>query len=135
MVDVSEKNSSRRVAVSEGCIKVGKEILHQIEAQTNPKGDVLTVARVAGIMGAKQTDKLIPLCHQITLECVQIDMKICRSTESIIVRAQVECHHKTGVEMESLMAVSITLLTLYDMCKSLNKSIIISNIKLLSKTK
>lgn len=133
MVNVSEKPVVKRIATAQGKIQVGQEVLDGLEKIK--KGDVITVAKVAGIMGSKLTSHLIPMCHQIPLNNVQIDIEVCKKSNSLIVTAQVEALHKTGVEMESLTAVSVTLLTLYDMCKSLNKSMVISEIKLLSKSK
>lgn len=133
MVDISNKPATKRIASAEGRIKVGAEVMSKIESKMIEKGDVLSVARVAGIMGAKQVDKLIPLCHQVSLTHIRIDIE--PFEDSLIVRSVVESVDKTGVEMESLLAVTITLLTLYDMCKSVNKSMIISDVKLLHKKK
>lgn len=133
MVNVCAKRPLRRLARAEGRIIVGEQVLRKLH--NLKKGDVLTVAKVAGLMGAKLTSTLIPMCHQIPLENIAIDIRVCEKSESLIVSSLVEANHKTGVEMESLTAVTITLLTLYDMCKSVNKSMIISGVRLLSKVK
>lgn len=135
MVNINDKKPVRRTALAQGKIIVGRETLDKIYEGSIKKGDILTVAKVAGIMGAKFTSNLIPLCHQIPLDCVDILIKPCNDTESLVVEALVETHHKTGVEMECLTAVSVTLLTIYDMCKSVNKHMIITDIKLLNKLK
>lgn len=137
MVNIGKKPAQKRTAIAEGRILVGQEILIKLsQGQSRmKKGDILSVSRIAGILGAKMTSQLVPLCHQIPLDHVQVDIKACDQTKSLIVRAQVETRHSTGVEMESLTAVSITLLTLYDMCKSDNKSMVITDVRLVSKTK
>lgn len=136
MVDVGHKECTNRQAKAEGKIYVGREILQLIEDKAMSKGDVLSVSRIAGIMGAKQTSALIPLCHQIPLTSVKVDIFACKSSHSLIVKSDVKTsNYHTGVEMESLMAVSITLLTIYDMCKSVSKQMEISAIQLISKTK
>jgi len=136
MVDIGIKTPMKRRAKSQGRIIVGEEILRRIQGQGKmKKGDILTVSKVAGIMGAKHTSQLIPLCHQIPLDNIYIDIESCVDTKSLVVTAEVRAIHKTGVEMESLMAVTITLLTLYDMCKSVEKSMSITDIRLVSKEK
>lgn len=136
MVNIGHKESTCRRAQAEGRIYVGQETIRKIEEQTISKGDVLSVSRVAGILGAKQTYALIPLCHQIPITSVRVDISICKSSSSLLVKSDIETSkYQTGVEMESLMAVSITLLTLYDMCKSISKKMEISAIRLTSKTK
>ena len=135
MVNVSGKERVHRVAVARGSIIVGLEVLDAIGCGEMKKGDVINVSRIAGILGAKRTSSMIPMCHHVPLDHIEVDINECRRTGSLIVEAKVEAHHKTGVEMECLMAVSITLLTLYDMCKSLNKCMQISGLHLVSKTK
>lgn len=135
MVDIGFKIKSKRVAVASGGIQVGDLVLNKLASKSMIKGDVITLSKVAGIMGAKSTSDLIPLCHQIPLNSIDVDIVPCRKTGSLVVTARVEADYTTGVEMESLTAVAVTLLTVYDMCKSVNKSMIISEIKLLSKTK
>ena len=104
-----------------------------MRAQALPKGDVLTVARVAAIQAAKRTDSLIPLCHSLPLDAVDIDFSV--EAERVAIRATVSTSSKTGVEMEALMAVSVAALTLYDMCKAIDKTMVLSGIRVVSKTK
>lgn len=135
MVDVGGKEISERVATAQGRIHVGLGVLEKILDSSMGKGDVLSVSRIAGIMAAKQTDRLIPLCHKVSLDAVSLDIEACRRTGSLIVRSRVKTRDRTGVEMESLVAVSVALLTVYDMCKSQNKSMRISDVELTSKSK
>lgn len=135
MVNVSDKKQVRRVAVASGRILVGNEVLARINSKRIAKGNLIGLSKVAGIMGAKMTSQLIPLCHNIPLDHVQVDIEPCLKSGSLIVTASAQAHHKTGVEMESLTAVSVTLLAIYDMCKSVSKCMIISDIKLVSKEK
>jgi len=130
IVDISEKKITNRIAIAFGAISVSKEIFQQIKLNTNKKGDILTVAKIAGIMAAKNTANLIPLCHGIKLDDIQIDFTMNEKENFISCRAQVKCSEKTGVEMESLTAVSISLLTIYDMCKAISKDMLIYDIKL-----
>lgn len=135
MVDVGSKSIVKRVALARGRIHVGPDIIAMILNQTMKKGDVISVSRIAGIMGAKKTSSLIPLCHQIPLDLIKVDIKVNPEQGYLLVDARAETTYKTGVEIESLMAVSITLLTIYDMCKSTSKHMKITDIELLSKTK
>lgn len=137
MVNVSSKRVIRRVAVAEGRLHVGQRIIDKIIANERvKKGDIITVSKVAGIMAAKATSQLIPLCHQIPLNHVGVEIEPCQQNPgSLLIRATVEACHKTGVEMESLTAVVVTMLTLYDMCKSMNKFMVMSDVKLVSKRK
>lgn len=135
MVNVGEKPRVERIAVARGQILVGQEVLSQINSNSIAKGNVISLSKIAGVMGAKLTSQLIPLCHTIPLDHVNVDVKQCDDSESLIVTASVQAHYNTGVEMESLTAVSVALLAIYDMCKSVNKSMVISNIKLVSKKK
>lgn len=135
MVNVGDKPKVKRVAVARGKIHVGDKVLDRINKDNISKGNVISLSKIAGIMGAKLTSQLIPLCHNIFLDLVEIEIEQCTRSESLIVTAMVQTHSKTGVEMESLTAVSVTLLAIYDMCKSVNKSMVISDIKLLSKQK
>ena len=130
IVDISEKKITNRTAIAYGAISVSKEIFQQIKLNSNKKGDILTVAKIAGIMAAKNTANLIPLCHGIKLDDIQIDFTMNEKENFISCRAQVKCLEKTGVEMESLTAVSISLLTIYDMCKAISKDMMIYDIKL-----
>lgn len=130
MVDVSEKNLTLREAVASGKIFVGAEILAAITAGASTKGDVLGVAQVAGIMAAKRTSELIPLCHPLPFSHCSVKFDILSDEEAIKVRSQVKTTWGTGVEMEALTAVSVALLTIYDMCKALSKSMTIGEIRL-----
>jgi cyclic pyranopterin monophosphate synthase len=132
MVDVSAKADTVRVAVSEGRISMSAEALAAIRDGTSKKGDVLAVARVAGIMAAKKTAELIPLCHPLMLSSVTIDFAFEES--AILATATARIAGPTGVEMEALSAVSIALLTLYDMGKAIDKGMILSDIRLISKS-
>ena len=134
MVDVSPKEATDRVAVAEGEITMKKETLELIEKGTMHKGDVLGVARVAGIMGTKKTADLIPMCHPIMIDSCNIEFVLNKETNAIKIIATVKMSGKTGVEMEALTAVSIAALTIYDMCKSVDKGMVIENIYLLEKT-
>jgi len=134
MVDVTDKADTHRVAIAEGKIYMKKATLDMIEASEIAKGDVLAVARVAGIMSAKRTSNLIPLCHTILLTSVNIDFTSFREEKmGIIITAEVISTGKTGVEMEALTAVSVSALTIYDMCKAVDRGMIISGIRLLEK--
>ncbi len=132
MVDVSTKADTVREAVAQGRISMSATALNAIRDGTTKKGDVLAVARVAGIMAAKKTSDLIPLCHPLALSSVTVDFSF--GTDSITATATARLSGQTGVEMEALTAVSVALLTLYDMAKALDKSMIISDIMLISKT-
>ncbi len=131
MVDVGGKAKSRRVAVAEGRIAMSAEALAAIRDGTVPKGDVLAAARIAGIMAAKKTAELIPLCHPLALDAVTVDFEIEDGAVRVIASASLT--GRTGVEMEALTAASIALLTIYDMAKALDKGMIISGIRLLEK--
>lgn len=132
MVDVSAKADTVRVAVSEGRISMSAEALSAIRDGSSKKGDVLAVARVAGIMAAKKTADLIPLCHPLMLSSVTIDFTF--ETEAILATATARIAGPTGVEMEALTAVSVALLTIYDMGKAIDKHMLLSDIRLLSKS-
>ncbi len=133
MVDVSQKDITMRIAIAEGSIKVNQEVFRSIKEQTNKKGDVLAVARIAGIMAAKKTSDMIPLCHPLFITKVMIDFELDEDNYMIKAIATTKVNGKTGVEMEALHAVSVTLLTIYDMCKAIDKSMEISDIRLLHK--
>lgn len=133
MVDVSQKDITMRIAIAEGSIKVNQEVFRSIKEQTNKKGDVLAVARIAGIMAAKKTSDMIPLCHPLFITKVTIDFELDEDNYVIKAIATTKVNGKTGVEMEALHAVSVTLLTIYDMCKAIDKSMEISDIRLLHK--
>ena len=134
MVDVGDKAESRRVAVAEGRIDMRAETLALIEAGRHEKGDVLAVARVAGIMAAKRTAELIPLCHPLPLSRVDIELAPVPGEPAIRCRATAETVARTGVEMEALAAVQIALLTVYDMCKAVDRGMTIGGVRLLEKS-
>jgi cyclic pyranopterin phosphate synthase len=133
MVDVGDKENQLRIAKATGHISLGPKTIRLMVANLLKKGDVLTVAQIAGINAAKKTADLIPLCHNIVLEDVRLDVTIDKN--GVEVKSEVRCHGKTGVEMEALTAVSVALLTVYDMCKAVDKGMIIDNIRLTEKTK
>lgn len=134
MVDVSGKTVSIRTAVAAGRVLLGEEAFTLVKENRIRKGDVLSVAQVAGILGAKQTSKLIPLCHDVYVEGVEIEFTLNEEHHAVEVRAYAKSFGATGVEMEALTAVSIAALTVYDMCKSVSKAIAITDIRLLAKT-
>ncbi len=134
MVDISEKASSVRTAVATGRVLLGAEAFALVKENRVRKGDVLTTAQVAGIMGAKQTSKLIPLCHDVSVKGVDIELSLNEEDNAVEIRAYAKTVGSTGVEMEALTAVSVTALTVYDMCKSVSKEITITDIHLLAKT-
>jgi cyclic pyranopterin phosphate synthase len=134
MVDINDKKSTARVAIASGKIKMKLETLNKIIDMKIKKGDVLVIAKLAGIMAAKKTEQLIPLCHSIPLSYVKIDLKPNINDSSIEIIAEASLIGKTGVEMEALTAVSIASLTIYDMCKSADRSMTISDIKLIHKS-
>ena len=131
MVDVSNKSVTKRTAVASGTISLSKKAINSIKENVNKKGDVLVVAQVAGIQAAKKTSTLIPLAHQINLKSIQIKFEI--KTNKILCITEVVATGKTGVEIESILATQISLLTIYDMCKYIDRSMIISNIELVLK--
>jgi len=133
MVDVGNKPNQIREARAKGFIKLSAETIRLISENQMKKGDVLTVAEIAGIQAAKRTPELIPLCH--TLMLAKVDVKATLTTEGVEVNSYVKCIGQTGVEMEALTAASTALLTVYDMCKAVDKNMVISDIKLLEKTK
>lgn len=133
MVDVSEKNETNRIAISSGKIFTNDETFKKIKEGDIKKGDVLGVARVAAIMAAKKTSELIPMCHPLFLTGVDIEFKLDELKQSVECIATVKTTGKTGVEMEALTAVNVALLTIYDMCKAMDKKMVIGEIKLLEK--
>ena len=134
MVDVGAKPISERIAVASGKIFVSDEIFKLIEIGSSKKGDILGVARIAGIMAAKKTGDIIPLCHPLQISHCAIDFNLLAEESAVEALATVKISAKTGVEMEALHAVSVALLTIYDMCKAVDKQMIISDIKLLEKS-
>jgi len=133
MVDVSEKAETARVAVAEGFVKMSPETLDLVEQGGAKKGDVLGVARLAGIMGAKKTADLIPLCHPLALAKVSLDLSVDRTRPGVRIEAIVKTTGRTGVEMEALTAVSVAALTVYDMLKAAEKGMLIEDIRLVLK--
>ena len=132
MVDVSEKAATVRRAVASGKVLLSRETLDILRSGDNPKDDPLEIARIAGIMAAKKTSELIPLCHQLNLSKVNVTAEM--QDDGIYLTSEVVTNSQTGVEMEALTAVSVAALTIYDMCKAVQKDIQITDIKLLSKT-
>lgn len=142
MVDISEKESTVRTAIAEGYIKLRKETIERIKNGKIEKGDVISVAKIAAILAAKKTSELLPLCHPIPLESVNVDVELDERREEVKVVAEIKAHYKTGVEMEALTAVSVALLTIWDMVKKYEKDekgqypeTVIHDIRVLRKTK
>jgi len=133
MVDVGHKPDQLRTAIAEGFISLSKETIRLIEDNEMKKGDVLTIAEIAGIQGAKRTSDLIPLCHPLQLTKVDVTATI--EENGVRISGMARCIGQTGVEMEALNGVSVGLLTIYDMCKAVDKNMVISEIKLIEKTK
>ena len=133
MVDVAAKASTHRVAIAEGRITMLPATLALIQAGTAKKGDVLGIARIAGIQAAKKTSDLIPLCHPIALTRVAVEFDIEPETHSVRCHATAECTGQTGVEMEALSAVSVALLTIYDMCKAVDRGMVMGGVRLMEK--
>lgn len=134
MVDVSNKDVTDRSAKAIGSITVSSEIIEKIQSGDMKKGDVLSVAQIAGIMGAKKTSEIIPMCHNIFISGADLTFRIEKENLRIIIEATVKTSGQTGIEMEALTAVSIAALTIYDMCKAVDKNMVINDIKLLKKT-
>ncbi len=134
MVDVGAKADTKRVAVAAGRVLMDRTTLELIRSGGVKKGDVLTVAQVAGIMGAKRTPELIPMCHPVAITGVELTLRLCEEPCSVEIEATVSCTGPTGVEMEALTAVSAAALTVYDMCKAVQRDMVISDIRLLKKT-
>ncbi len=133
MVDVGAKAETHRIAMASGRIRMKPETLALIQAGTAKKGDVLGVARIAAIMGAKRTSDLIPLCHPLALTRVTVDFTIDAADSSVICTTQVETYGKTGVEMEALAATQVGLLTIYDMCKAVDRGMVMTDIRVTEK--
>ena len=134
MIDVSDKKITTRVARASGTITLNDEALSSVVKLNNKKGDVLNAARLAGIHAAKLTSNLIPLAHNVSLNSVDIDFEFDENTNEILSIAQVKSEGKTGVEIEAMVAVQISLMTIYDMCKYLDRGMEINKVRLLSKT-
>jgi cyclic pyranopterin phosphate synthase len=133
MVDVSEKDVTHREAIAESYVVMQPETLERIQSGSTAKGDVFATARIAGILAAKRTSELIPLCHPIALTSVNIDLIVCLPDHVHII-AEVHCDEKTGVEMEAMTAASVAALTIYDMCKAVDRGIEIASTRLLRKS-
>lgn len=133
MVDIGAKPDQQRTAEAEGVVHCQPATIDALRARALPKGDVLTVARIAGIQAAKRTDALIPLCHSLPLNAVHVDFEI--APDAIRIRAEVSTTAKTGVEMEALTAVAVAALTIYDMCKAVDKAMVIGEIRVTRKVK
>ena len=133
MVDVGDKAITKRVAIAGGNITMLPETLALIQAGTHKKGDVLGIARIAGIMAAKRTSDLIPLCHPLALTKVSLEFEVQEDASTVSCRVQVETSGQTGVEMEALTAVQVALLTIYDMCKAVDRGMMMTEIGLLEK--
>lgn len=134
MVNVGEKPESVRTAVAAGRVLVNDETFALIKSGGVKKGDVLTVAQVAGIMGAKRTSELIPMCHAVFTSGIDLSLTLDEARKSVEIRASVSCTGRTGVEMEALTAVSTAALTVYDMCKAVQRDMVITDIRLVSKS-
>ena len=133
MVDVSKKKVTKREAIAKGSVFMKSETLRLIKNQKISKGDVLGVAKIAGIMGAKRTSEFIPMCHPLSIDAIDINFNMDEKEKRIDIEARVRVEAKTGVEMEALTAVAISALTIYDMCKSVDKGMVISDICLMEK--
>ena len=134
MVDVGDKNPSRRTAIAGARVLVNRETFRLIQSGGVKKGDVLTVAQIAGVMGAKRTPDLIPMCHPILIDGIDLSLSLDEERCSVEITAKVSCDGRTGVEMEALTAASVAALTVYDMCKALQRDMVITDIRLLSKS-
>ena len=134
MVNVGEKPLTQRIALAAGRVLVNEETFRLIRSGGMKKGDVLTVAQIAGVMGAKRTADLIPMCHPILMDGIDLTLSLDESRLSVEIQATVRCDGRTGVEMEALTAVTTAALTVYDMCKAVQKDMVITDIRLLEKT-
>ena len=134
MVNVGEKPVSQRTAVAAGRVLVSDATFSLIQSGGMKKGDVLTVAQIAGVMGAKRTPDLIPMCHPILMDGINLELSLDENRKSVEIQATVSCDGRTGVEMEALTAVATAALTVYDMCKAVQKDMVITDIRLVSKT-
>jgi len=132
MVDVSTKEKTSRMATAVGRVDVSADVIAAVRSHTNPKGDPLEIARIAGIMAAKRTSELIPLCHQINLS--KVDVRIEIDKNGFLIEAEAVTNARTGVEMEALTAVSVAALTIYDMCKAIQKDMVIGDIRVVQKS-
>ena len=133
IVDISSKKITNRMAIAQGIVEFSKSTFKIIESSKTKKGEIKNIAIIAGILGAKKTSDLIPLCHNIEIENIDIDIEPIRKISSLKVTSSIRSRGKTGVEMEALCAVSVACLAIYDMCKSVDKNIVIKDIKLVKK--
>jgi cyclic pyranopterin phosphate synthase len=133
MVDVAAKSDTHRIAVAAGTIRMQPATMALVLSGSAKKGDVLGIARIAAIMGAKKTSELVPLCHPLAITRVAVDFEVDQAANSVHCRAQVETVGKTGVEMEALTAVQVGLLTIYDMCKAVDRGMLMTNVRVLEK--
>ena len=134
MADVSAKAATARTAVAAGSVRLGASAFAAVRDGEVQKGDVLTVAQIAGVLGAKQTSRLLPLCHDVLLQNVEIEFTLDEAEHAVQIRAITKTEGPTGVEMEAMTAVSVAALTVYDMCKSVSKEVEITGVRLLAKT-
>lgn len=134
MVDVGHKEATRRVAVAQAVVRMAPETLALLRDKALPKGDALSTAKIAGILAAKSTHQLIPLCHPLPLSFVDVDFEVDEPGSRIVIRAEARTTSQTGVEMEALTAASVAALTIYDMCKAVQKDMLIEGVKLLRKS-
>ena len=134
MVDVGQKSITHRTAAAAAVLQLNEKTFHLVQSGGVKKGDVLTVAQIAGIMGAKKTSELIPMCHPVPLQGIDLSLHLNEENLQVEIAARVNCDGKTGVEMEALTAVSVAALTVYDMCKAVQRDIKITDIRLLEKT-
>lgn len=134
MVDVSQKGMTEREAIASGRVYMKPETLKCLIEGNMPKGDVLSTARIAGIMGAKRTQELIPMCHNVPIDSVKVELSVNEEKNCVEIAAAAKCTWKTGIEMEALTAVSVAALAVYDMCKAVDKEMVIADICLLKKT-
>ena len=134
IVDISMKKISKRIAIAEGIIQFSKSSFNKIEYLKTKKGEITSIAIIAGILGAKKTSDLIPLCHNIEIENINIDIEVIKKLSAFKITSSVKSKGKTGVEMEALTSVAIACLTIYDMCKSLDRCIVIKDIHLVKKS-
>ena len=133
IVDISSKKITNRMAIAQGIVEFSESTFKIIESSKTKKGEIKSIAIIAGILGAKKTSDLIPLCHNIEIENIDIDIEPVRKISSLKVTSSIRSRGKTGVEMEALNAVSVACLTIYDMCKSIDKNIVIKDIRLVKK--
>ena len=134
MVDVSAKDETARTAMASACVCFSPEVFEQFRTQGSPKGDILQAARIAGLQAAKSTFQLIPFCHPLALNAVTVDFDVLEDEKKVVVRAQVKCFGRTGVEMEALSAAAVSALTIYDMMKWAGQDMTVTNIQLIKKT-